>query len=90
MSKAKKSKLSGGSGKAPKAEKPSISKGDSKHYDQQRVIDMFLAGKSIRECAEAQKPMSRVYAHRILVTKVPAEYAAEQARRGKTAQKEAK
>jgi len=61
--------------------KPTVSKGDKTHYDQQRVIDMFMSGKSIRECAEAQKPMSQVYAHRILTTKVPADYAAEQARR---------
>lgn len=61
--------------------KPAISKGDKTHYNQQRVIDLFLSGKSISECAEDQKPMSRIYAHRILTTKVPKEYAAEQAKR---------
>jgi integrase len=40
-----------------------------------------MSGKSIAECAADQKPMSTVYAHRILTTKVPKEYAAEQARR---------
>jgi hypothetical protein len=68
--------------KTSKAEsKPAISKGDAKHYDQQAVVDGFLKqGKTITELAAAQK-MSRVYCHRILTTKVPAEYAAEQARR---------
>jgi hypothetical protein len=50
-------------------------------YDQQAVIDGFLKhGKTISELADAQK-MSHVYAHRILSTKVPKEYAAEQAKR---------
>lgn len=63
------------------ADKPTVSKGDAKHYDQQAVIDGFLKhGKTITELAAAQK-MSTVYAHRILTTKVPAEYAKEQARR---------
>jgi hypothetical protein len=76
--------------KSSKAEsKPTISKGDKTHYDQQRVIDLFMSGKSIGECAEDQKPMSRIYAHRILSTKVPKEYAAEQARRA-AAREEAK
>src|SRR5437660_12513221 len=44
--------------KAAKELKPKVCKGDAKHYDQQRVIDMFMSGKTIRECAEAQKPMS--------------------------------
>ncbi len=58
-----------------------ISKGDAKHYNQQAVIDGFLKhGKTIAELADAQK-MSHVYAHRILTTKVPQAYAAEQARR---------
>ena len=58
-----------------------VSKGDAKHYDQQAVIDGFLKrGKTISELADAQK-MSHVYCHRILTTKVPKEYAAEQARR---------
>ena len=74
-----------------KADKPVISKGDKKHYNQQRVIDLFLKhGKTIRECAEDQKPMSQVYAHRILTTKVPKEYAAEQAKRAAAAAKEEK
>jgi hypothetical protein len=50
-------------------------------YDQEAVIQGFLKhGKSITELADAQK-MSKVYAHRILTTKVPKEYAAEQAKR---------
>jgi len=68
--------------KEPKAAKPTISKGNAKHYDQQAVIDGFLKhGKTIRELAEAQK-MSTVYCHRILSVKVPDEYAKEQERRG--------
>jgi hypothetical protein len=64
-----------------------ISKGDAKHYDQHAVIDGFLKhGKSITELAAAQK-MSKVYCHRILTTKVPKEYAAEQERRAEAREK---
>jgi hypothetical protein len=67
--------------KAKKAAKPIVFKGDAKHYDQQAVIDGFLKhGKTISELADAQK-MSHVYCHRILTTKVPKEYAAEQTKR---------
>lgn len=73
--------------KAAKKEKTTVSKGDAKHYNQQAVIDGFLKhGKSIAELADAQK-MSHVYAHRILTTKVPKEYAAEQARRTEAREK---
>jgi hypothetical protein len=66
-----------------------ISKGDAKHYDQQAVIDGFLKHhKTIGELADAQK-MSHVYAHRILTTKVPTEYAAEQKRRAEAREKKA-
>jgi hypothetical protein len=73
--------------KAAKKEKPTVSKSDAKHYNQQAVIDGFLKhGKSIAELADAQK-MSHVYAHRILTTKVPKEYAAEQKRRADAREK---
>jgi hypothetical protein len=73
--------------KAAKREKPTVSKGDAKHYNQQAVIDGFLKhGKSIAELADAQK-MSHVYAHRILTTKVPKEYAAEQKQRAEAREK---
>jgi hypothetical protein len=73
--------------KATKKEKPTVSKGDAKHYNQQAVIDGFLKhGKSIAELADAQK-MSHVYAHRILTTKVPKEYAAEQRGRAEAREK---
>jgi hypothetical protein len=73
--------------KAAKKEKTAVSKGDAKHYNQQAVIDGFLKhSKSISELADAQK-MSHVYAHRILTTKVPKEYAAEQKRRAEAREK---
>lgn len=73
-----------------KAEKPAASKGHKTHYNQQAVIDGFLKhGKTIRELADAQK-MSMVYCHRILTTKVPKEYAAEQERRAAAKKAEAK
>jgi len=51
------------------------------------VIDGFLKdGKTITELADAQK-MSHVYRHRILTTKVPKEYAAEQACRAEAHEK---
>jgi hypothetical protein len=49
-------------------------------YSQEKVLEMFLSGKSIAECAAAQK-MSNVYAHRILSTKYTEQYEKEQAKR---------
>jgi len=61
--------------------KAKAAKPKAKHYDQAAVIDGFLKhGKSIADLAKAQG-MSDVYCHRILTTKVPKEYAAEQAKR---------
>jgi hypothetical protein len=41
------------------------------HYDQGRVLELWQAGKSIREITAAMKPISRIYVHRILTTKFP-------------------
>jgi hypothetical protein len=71
------------SAKAPKAKKAlTVSKGDAKHYNQQRMIELWEKGKSIREIAEDQK-CSRVYAHRVLTTKAPDLYKKGQESRAK-------
>lgn len=49
---------------------------ERKHYDQGKVLKLWEAGKSIREIAEAMKPISRIYVHRLLSTKFKAEYQA--------------
>jgi hypothetical protein len=45
-------------------------------FDPERVLELWEKGKSIREIAEAMKPISRVFVHRVLTTKFPKEYAA--------------
>jgi hypothetical protein len=47
-----------------------------KHYDQGKILALWVAGKSITEIAEALKPISRVYTHRVLSTKYPDQYKA--------------
>ena len=57
-------------------------------YSQEKVLEMFLSGKSIAECAAAQK-MSNFYAPRILSPKYTEQYDKEQAKR-KAAREKAK
>jgi hypothetical protein len=59
-------------------------------YDQSKVLKLWEAGKSIREIAEALKPISRVYVHRLLTTKYPAQYEAGQKERKAERAKEPK
>jgi hypothetical protein len=47
-----------------------------KHYDQERILELWEKGKSIREISEIMSPLSRVFAHRVLTTKFPKEYEA--------------
>jgi hypothetical protein len=58
-------------------------------YDQQKVLALWVAGKSIAEIAEAMKPISRVYIHRVLTAKIPNEYEAGQKTRKATRAKAA-
>jgi hypothetical protein len=51
-------------------------KAATKHYSQERILELWQAGKSIREISEAMKPLSRVYAHRVLTTKYKDQYKA--------------
>ena len=53
-------------------------KKEKRGYDQERILKLWLDGKSIAEITEAMKPISRVYAHRVLTTKYPDQYKAGQ------------
>jgi len=57
-----------------KAEKPSKRTERKLKYDPDRILKLWEGGKSIREIAEAMKPISRVFVHRTLVTKFKAQY----------------
>ena len=48
--------------KAPEPRKPK--------YDQSKILKLWQDGKSIREIADAMKPISRVVTHRVLTTNV--------------------
>jgi hypothetical protein len=58
------------------ANKAAKTKKEKKGYDQERILKLWLDGKSITEIAEALKPISRVYTHRVLSTKYPDQYKA--------------
>jgi hypothetical protein len=47
-------------------------------YDPDRILQLWEKGKSIREIAEAMKPVSRVFVHRVLSLKFPKQYKAGQ------------
>ena len=61
--------------KTPKSAKEA---GRKLKYDPERVLKLWEGGKSIREIAEAMKPISRVFVHRTLTTKFKAQYDAGQ------------
>jgi hypothetical protein len=50
-------------------------------YDPAKVLQLWEKGKSIREIAEAMKPISRVFVHRTLTTKFAKQYAEGQKQR---------
>jgi hypothetical protein len=56
----------------PKADEPKPRK---LKYDPARILALWEKGKSIREIAEAMKPISRVFVHRVLTLKFPKQYA---------------
>jgi hypothetical protein len=58
------------------ASKAAKTKKEKKGYDQERILKLWLDGKSIAEITEAMKPISRVYVHRVLTTKYPDQYKA--------------
>lgn len=45
-------------------------------YDQGKVLRLWEAGKSIRDIADAIKPISKVFVHRLLSTKFKSQYEA--------------
>jgi hypothetical protein len=69
--------------------KAAKSKAPEKGYDQAKVLKLWQDGKSIREIADAMKPISRVYVHRVLTTKFPKEYEAGQKARSAAREKSA-
>jgi hypothetical protein len=44
-------------------------------YNPETILKHWVGGKSIREIAEAMKPISRVFVHRVLTLKFPKQYA---------------
>jgi hypothetical protein len=44
-------------------------------YNPETILKHWVAGKSIKEIAEAMKPISRVFVHRVLTLKFPKQYA---------------
>jgi hypothetical protein len=78
--------------KAAKETKPT--KGRVLKYDPNKVLKLWTDGNSISEIADGMKPISKVYVHRVLTTKYPAQYKAGQreraAARETAAKKEAK
>ena len=58
-------------------------------YDPDRILKLWEGGKSIREIAEAMKPISRVFVHRTLTTKFKSQYEAEQKARAAACEKAA-
>jgi hypothetical protein len=50
-------------------------------YDQSKILALWDKGKSIAEIAEAMKPISKVFVHRVLTTKFPDQYATGQKER---------
>ena len=64
-----------------KAPKPAKGTGRKLKYDPDRILKLWESGKSIREIAEAMKPISKVFVHRTLTTKFAKQYADGQAKR---------
>jgi hypothetical protein len=44
-------------------------------YNPDTILKHWVAGKSIKEIAEAMRPISRVFVHRVLTLKFPKQYA---------------
>jgi hypothetical protein len=58
--------------KAPKPAKKK--KGRELKYDPNRILKLWIEGKSISEIADAMKPISKVFVHRTLTTKFAKQY----------------
>jgi hypothetical protein len=59
-----------------KSQKPAKeTKGRELKYDPNRILKLWTDGKSIREIADAIKPISKVFVHRTLTTKFAKQYA---------------
>lgn len=56
-------------------------------YDQSKILKLWEDGKSIREISEAMKPISKVFVHRVLTMKFPAQYKAGQKARADAREK---
>jgi hypothetical protein len=70
-----------------KAKAPKPPKGRKLKYDPSRILALWTAGKSIREIAEALKPISKVFVHRTLTTKFKSQYDAGQKARAAAREK---
>ncbi len=61
-----------------KAKAPKPPKGRKLKYSPELILKHWEAGKSIKEIAQAMKPISRVFVHRTLTTKFKSQYDAGQ------------
>lgn len=57
------------------------SKSRAVKYDPAKVLKLWNDGKSISKIADAMKPISKVYVHRVLTTKFAKQYAEGQKQR---------
>jgi hypothetical protein len=71
--------------KAAKEAKPK--KGRVLKYDPNKVLKLWIDGKSISEIADAMKPISKVYVHRVLTTKFAKRYVEGQKQRAAVREK---
>ncbi|MGB9431863.1 MAG: helix-turn-helix domain-containing protein [Candidatus Acidiferrum sp.] len=67
-----------------KTPKPAKGTGRKLKYDPDRILKLWEGGKSIRQIADAMKPISKVFVHRTLTTKFSDQYTKEQAKRAAT------
>ena len=70
-----------------KTKTPKPPKARKLKYDPQVILKHWEAGKSIKEIAQAMRPISRVFVHRTLTTKFKAQYDAGQKARAAAREK---
>lgn len=71
------------------AKEAKTTKGRVLKYDPNKVLKLWIDGKSISQIADAMKPISKVYVHRVLTTKFSKQYAEGQKQRAAAREKAA-
>jgi hypothetical protein len=70
-----------------KSKAPKSPKARSLKYNPELILKHWEGGKSIKEIAQAMRPISRVFVHRTLVTKFKSQYVAGQKARAAAREK---